>query len=86
MARHVFAAAIALFTVASALCAMAPGPTSFVCLCILQGLGGALMVPVGRLVVMRLTPREKLVETLAALIWPALIAPVIGPPLGGLIT
>lgn len=85
-ARHVFAAAIALFTVASALCAVAPGPTSFVCLRILQGLGGALMVPVGRLVVMRLTPREKLVETLAALIWPALIAPVIGPPLGGLIT
>jgi EmrB/QacA subfamily drug resistance transporter len=85
-ARHVFAAAIALFTVASALCAMAPGPTSFVCLRILQGLGGALMVPVGRLVVMRLTPREKLVETLSALIFPALIAPVIGPPLGGLIT
>ena len=85
-ARRVFAAAIALFTMASALCAMATGPTPFVCLRILQGLGGALMVPVGRLVVMRLTPREKLVETLAALIWPALIAPVIGPPLGGLIT
>jgi MFS family permease len=65
---------------------MASGPTMFVLVRILQGLGGALMVPVGRLVVMRLTPREKLVETLAALIWPALIAPVIGPPLGGLIT
>ncbi len=85
-ARRVFAAAIALFTVASVLCAMASTPTVFVVLRIAQGMGGALMVPVGRLVVMRLTPREKLVETLAALIWPALIAPVVGPPLGGLIT
>jgi EmrB/QacA subfamily drug resistance transporter len=85
-ARRVFAAAIALFTLASALCGMAGTPTVFVLLRILQGMGGALMVPVGRLVVMRLTPREKLVETLAALIWPALIAPVIGPPLGGFIT
>jgi EmrB/QacA subfamily drug resistance transporter len=85
-ARRVFAGAVALFTLASALCGLASGATVFVLLRILQGMGGALMVPVGRLVVMRLTPREKLVETLAALIWPALIAPVIGPPLGGLIT
>lgn len=85
-ARHVFAAAITLFALASALCGLATGPTMFVLLRIVQGMAGAVMVPVGRLVVMRLTARDKLVETLAALIWPALIAPVIGPPLGGLIT
>jgi EmrB/QacA subfamily drug resistance transporter len=85
-ARRVFAFAITLFTLASALCAQATGPTMFVLLRVLQGTAGALMVPVGRLVVMRMTPREKLVQTLASLIWPALIAPVIGPPLGGFIT
>jgi predicted MFS family arabinose efflux permease len=45
-----------------------------------------MMVPVGRLVVMHHTPRDKLMEAMASLVWPALIAPVLGPPLGGLIT
>jgi len=85
-ARRVFAFAIALFTLASVLCGSAGDPTSFVALRVVQGLGGSLMVPVGRLVVMQLAPRERLVQTLAALVWPALIAPIIGPPLGGLVT
>ncbi|WP_410725026.1 MFS transporter, partial [Burkholderia sp. SIMBA_019] len=44
------------------------------------------MVPVGRLVVMRSTPKERLMAAMQSLIWPALIAPVLGPPVGGFIT
>jgi len=85
-ARRVFVAAIAIFTIASALCGQAQSVPEFVALRVLQGIGGAMMTPVGRLVVMRHTPREQLIATLSALIWPALFAPVVGPPIGGLIT
>lgn len=85
-ARSVFAAAIAIFTIASALCGQAQSVPEFVALRVLQGVGGAMMTPVGRLVVMRHTPRDQLIATLSALIWPALFAPVVGPPIGGLIT
>ena len=84
-ARRVFGAAIAVFTIASLLCGLAPGLTSFMLLRILQGIGGAMMVPVGRLVVLRVTPKEKLIDIFAWLVWPALVAPVLGPPVGGLI-
>ncbi|MFQ9623503.1 MAG: MFS transporter [Enterobacteriaceae bacterium] len=53
---------------------------------ILQGIGGALMVPVGRLAVLRTTPKHQLIKAIATLTWPALVAPIIGPPLGGFIT
>lgn len=53
---------------------------------ILQGVGGALMVPVGRLAVLRTTPKHQLIKAIATLTWPALVAPIIGPPLGGFIT
>ena len=53
---------------------------------ILQGVGGALMVPVGRLAVLRTTPKHQLITAIATLTWPALVAPIIGPPLGGFIT
>jgi MFS family permease len=53
---------------------------------ILQGIGGALMVPVGRLAVLRTTPKDQLIKAIATLTWPALVAPIIGPPLGGFIT
>ena len=53
---------------------------------ILQGIGGAMMVPVGRLVVLRTTPKDRLIKAIATLTWPALVAPIIGPPLGGFIT
>ncbi|WP_206241942.1 MFS transporter [Novosphingobium terrae] len=85
-ARSVLGAAIVLFTVSSLLCGSAGDMHSFVALRILQGVAGAMMVPVGRLVIMHHTPREKLMDAMASLIWPALIAPVLGPPLGGLIT
>lgn len=83
-ARAVFTSAIALFTLASLLCAAAPSLETFVAARVLQGAGGALMVPVGRLVVLRATPKHELIRAIALLTWPALVAPVLGPPLGGL--
>jgi EmrB/QacA subfamily drug resistance transporter len=83
--RRVFASAIAVFTIASMLCGLAQTLPEFVVTRVLQGVGGALMVPVGRLVVLRVTPKEKLISVIATLTWPALVAPVLGPPLGGLI-
>jgi EmrB/QacA subfamily drug resistance transporter len=85
-ARRVFAAALAIFTLASVLCGMANSLSEFVWLRVLQGAGGAMMVPVGRLVVLNNTPKEKLIAVIATLTWPALVAPVLGPPVGGFIT
>ena len=82
-ARLVFSGAIALFTLASLLCGLAGSLPVFIASRILQGIGGALMVPVGRLVVLRATPKERLIAAIATLTWPALVAPVLGPPLGG---
>ncbi|WP_085315563.1 MFS transporter [Derxia lacustris] len=84
--RRVFAGAIVLFTLASLLCAASGALPMFVAMRVLQGLGGALMVPVGRLVVLRGTPRHELIRAIATLTWPALVAPVLGPPVGGFIT
>lgn len=85
-ARRVFTAAIAIFTLASLLCALSPN-LAFLCGArMLQGLGGAMMVPVGRLVVLRDADRKEFLEAIAYLTWPALIAPVIAPALGGLLT
>lgn len=85
-ARPVFAAAISLFTLSSVLCAFSPGLWSFVAARILQGAGGAMMVPVGRLVVLRSTAKQDLMRAIATITWPGLAAPVLGPPLGGFIT
>ena len=85
-ARTVFAAAIAVFTAASLLCAMVDSLGAFIAARVLQGVGGAMMVPVGRLVVLRSTPKERMINAIAILTWPALVAPVLGPPLGGFIT
>ncbi|PSN08061.1 MFS transporter [Siccibacter turicensis] len=85
-ARQVFTLALAIFTLASVLCGLAPNLETFVAMRVLQGAGGALMVPVGRLAVLRTTPKEHLITAIATLTWPALIAPIIGPPLGGFIT
>jgi EmrB/QacA subfamily drug resistance transporter len=85
-ARSVFAAAIGTFTFASLLCAEAHTLTQFTLTRILQGIGGAMMVPVGRLIVLRTTPKDKLAEVIAYISWPGLTALVVGPPLGGFIT
>jgi EmrB/QacA subfamily drug resistance transporter len=85
-ARRMFMAAIVVFTGASILCALAQGLWSFTAARVLQGIGGAMMVPVGRLVVLRDTPKEDMVRMIAILTWPALVAPVLGPPIGGWIS
>jgi len=84
--RRVFVAGIVLFTVASGLCAASQSLGALVALRVLQGVGGALMVPVGRMVVLRATDRSGLVRAVAFLTWPALVAPVIAPIAGGAIT
>ena len=85
-ARTVFASAITAFTLASLLCAMASTLTEFTLFRILQGIGGAMMVPVGRLIVLRSTPKAELTRAIAYITWPGLAAFVIGPPIGGFIT
>lgn len=85
-ARPVFLSSIIIFTLASMLCGLCQTLPQFVAARILQGVGGAMMLPVGRLIVLARTPKSQLVRAMALLIWPALIAPVLGPPVGGLIT
>ena len=81
--RRVFLLAIGVFTVASALCAVSPNLAVLSAVRVLQGLGGAMMVPVGRLVVLRSTQKRDLLDAIAYLTWPALVAPVVAPFLGG---
>lgn len=85
-AKNVFSLALAIFTLSSVLCGLCDNLPLFVAMRILQGVGGALMVPVGRLAVLRNTPKQQLITAIATLTWPALVAPIIGPPLGGFIT
>ncbi|WP_439577467.1 MDR family MFS transporter [Elioraea sp.] len=84
-ARRVFQAAIVVFTVGSALCGLAPTLAFLVAARVVQGMGGALMVPVGRLVLLRSVPKSQLVSAMAWLSIPALMGPLLGPPVGGLI-
>jgi MFS family permease len=84
--RSVFAAAIVIFTVASLLCGLSKTLTQFTLMRILQGIGGAMMVPVGRLIVLRNTPKDQLAQAIAYISWPGLTALVLGPALGGFIT
>ena len=81
--RTVFRAAIVLFTVGSVLCGRSNGLPFLVASRILQGIGGAMMVPVGRLVLLRTTAKADLVSAMAWLLVPATLGPVVGPPLGG---
>ena len=85
-ARTVFRAAIVVFTLGSAACGFAQGLPDFILFRIIQGMGGAMMVPVGRLVLLRSIPKSELISALAWLTVPALMGPVIGPPLGGFIS
>jgi EmrB/QacA subfamily drug resistance transporter len=85
-ARTVFMSGIALFTVASGLCATSQSLSELTALRIVQGVGGALMVPVGRMVVLRSTDRSGLVRAVAFLTWPALVAPIVAPLAGGALT
>ena len=82
-ARTVFRTAILVFTAGSVLCGRADSLAFLVAARILQGAGGAMMVPVGRLVLLRTVAKSELVAAMAWLSAPALIGPLVGPPLGG---
>jgi EmrB/QacA subfamily drug resistance transporter len=84
-ARTTFRTALLVFMAASIGCAFSSSLGEFVAWRAVQGVGGAMMVPVGRMVVIRAVPREELVRALAFIAMPALIGPMLGPPLGGLI-
>jgi EmrB/QacA subfamily drug resistance transporter len=84
--RTIFRAAIALFTLGSILCGLAGNVVELTAARVLQGLGGAMMVPVGRLVLFRSLEKTALIATMAYLQVPAQLGPVLGPPIGGFIT
>ena len=84
-ARKVFIAAIVLFSLSSLTCALSQTLTQLVMSRIVQGLGGAMMVPVGRIILLRSIPKHELIKAMALLSMPALIGPMAGPPLGGLL-
>ncbi|MGZ8317433.1 MAG: DHA2 family efflux MFS transporter permease subunit [Telluria sp.] len=83
--RRVFFVAIMVFTIASALCGLALNPAMMVGARLLQGLGGAMMIPVGRLAIIRTFPKSELLGAMNFVIIPALIGPLLGPTVGGLI-
>ena len=85
-ARTVFRAAIAVFMIGSIGCALSNSLTDFVIARVVQGMGGAMMTPVGRMVLIRSIAKRDLVGAMAWVTTPALIGPVLGPPVGGFIT
>jgi EmrB/QacA subfamily drug resistance transporter len=85
-ARNVFRAAIAVFVIASIGCAASHTLEQFVFARVLQGIGGAMMTPVGRLIMLRSIDKKLLIHAMSLVTMPALIGPIAGPPLGGFIT
>src|SRR5260370_35440795 len=82
-ARTVFRAAIVIFTIGSVLCGLSQSLPQLVAARILQGFGGAMMVPVGRLIVLKTVAKSDLVTAMSYLTVPAVLGPVVGPPIGG---
>jgi EmrB/QacA subfamily drug resistance transporter len=85
-ARPVFLSAIVIFTASSLACAASSSLPELVAFRVVQGAGGAMMVPVGRLVVLSDTAKADMLRVMSLLVWPALVAPVVAPLAGGLIT
>ncbi|MCO5065595.1 MAG: MFS transporter [Rhizobiaceae bacterium] len=85
-AKNIFRAAIAVFIVGSVACATSGSLAAFVVARFLQGMGGAMMTPVGRLLLVRSTAKSDLVAAMSWLTVPALVGPLVGPPVGGFIT
>lgn len=83
--RLVFAAAIGLFTLGSLLCGLSQNITMLVACRVVQGMGGAMMVPVGRLTMVRTFPKSELIRAMSFVSIPSLIGPMVGPVAGGLI-
>lgn len=84
-ARRTFQGAIATFVLGSLACGFSPNLTVLVAARFVQGVGGAMMVPVGRLVLLRSVEKHEMVAAMAWLTMPAMIGPILGPPVGGLI-
>ncbi|WP_256444358.1 MFS transporter [Siccirubricoccus sp. G192] len=85
-AKRVFMAAIVVFTLASLLCARSTGLGELVGARVLQGMGGAMMVPVARLLLLRQIRKDEMLSAMTWLTMPAMIGPISGPPLGGFLT
>jgi EmrB/QacA subfamily drug resistance transporter len=85
-ARRIFTLSLLIFTVGSILCGMATSFPMLIATRALQGFGGAMMTPVGRLILIRSFPRSQLVTAMTYMTLPAIIGPVIGPVLGGFLT
>jgi EmrB/QacA subfamily drug resistance transporter len=85
-AKNIFRLAIVVFVLGSIACGFSNSITAFVFSRFFQGIGGSMMTPVGRLLLVRGTPRNELVNAMAWLTIPALIGPIMGPPLGGFLT
>lgn len=83
--RKLFISAVAIFTLASILCGLSLNPPMLVAARIMQGLGAAMMTPVGRLAIVRTFPKSQLLDKMNFVIIPALIGPLLGPTVGGLI-
>jgi EmrB/QacA subfamily drug resistance transporter len=84
-ARNVFCAAMALFALSSALCGLSTSLPQLLAARVLQGVAGALMTPVGRVVILRATPRDQIVKAMSILTVPAVLGPILGPLIGGVI-
>src|ERR1700684_202236 len=85
-ARRVSRTAIVVFMPGSIGCALSHSLTQFVLARMVEGVGGAMMTPVGRLILVRSVDKRELVNAMVWVTLPALIGPLIGPPLGGFIT
>jgi EmrB/QacA subfamily drug resistance transporter len=81
--RRAFLSAIVLFSLGSVLCALSPSLPWLIAARVVQGVGGALLLPVGRLAVLRAFPRSELLKVLSFVTIPGLVGPLLGPPLGG---
>lgn len=84
-ARNVFRAAIVVFMIGSICCALSNSLPTFVAARVLQGMGGAMMTPVARLIILRSVDKSKLLNAMSFMSIPGLAGPLFGPPLGGLI-
>jgi EmrB/QacA subfamily drug resistance transporter len=84
--RNVICVAFAIFTLSSAVCGLSGGIVMLVATRVVQGIGGAMMTPVGRLILLRAYPKDQLVRAMTFVSIPALVGPTIGPLLGGVIT
>jgi EmrB/QacA subfamily drug resistance transporter len=84
--RRTFITALGLFTLGSLCCGAAPNFSSLIAMRVLQGMGGAMMTPVGRLILLRSFPKRELVRAMTYFTVPLIIGPTLGPILGGLIT